>query len=49
MGSIVTAFCVVSDVRRIGEGALFIIVTEYILSEVPAEAEERVEHRLHNV
>ena len=49
MASIVTAFCVVSVVRRIREGAVFIIITESIPSEVPAEAEERVEHRLHNV
>jgi hypothetical protein len=47
--SIVTAFCVVCDVRRISEGAVFVIVTESILREVPAEAEERVEHGLHKI
>jgi hypothetical protein len=49
VASIVTAFCVVSDVRRISEGAVFIIVRESILCEVLAEAEERFEHGLHNV
>jgi hypothetical protein len=49
VASIFTAFCVVSDVRRISEGALFIIVTESILCEVPAETEESVEHEIHNV
>jgi hypothetical protein len=49
VASIVTASCAVSDVRRIIEEALFIIVTESILCEVPAEAEERVEHEIHYV
>ena len=49
MASIVTAFCVVCDVRRISEGAVFIIVTESILCEASAEVEERVEHGLHSV
>jgi len=49
VASIVIALCVVSDVRRISEGEVFVIVTESILSKVTAEAEERVEHGLHNV
>ena len=49
VASIVTAFFIVCDVRRIIERAAFITVTESILCDVPAEAEERVEHGLHNV
>jgi hypothetical protein len=30
------------------EGAVFVIVTECILCEVPAKAEENIEHELHN-
>lgn len=42
VASIVTAFCVVCDVRRISEGAVLITVTESILCEVQAEAKKEL-------